>query len=136
MLTAVLFTSCVPKTSSAVDSIPAWLKGEWRGIGYQINLPQAWAIELKVASSPISVHVNYPSLECSAVWTLVNRTGDRLEFREEILVGADRCINGGVVIITRVDQHHISYSFFEPQNKKLEAFSTLVDLEYEASKKI
>jgi len=135
LLLAVVTTGCIPTKPVATDQLPEWLIGDWRGVGYQLNLAQTWSIELEV-KAPNSVKINYPSLECSGVWTEVRRSVDHIELREAILQGADRCVNGGHIILTRVDQHHISYSFFEPQNGKLEAYSTLLNLEYEASKKI
>jgi len=135
LLMTVVSTGCIPTKQPQVQDkkVPAWLEGSWRGIGYQINLQQTWAIELDVATTAT---VNYPSLECSGAWSLVKNAEGLVEFEEAILKGVNRCVNGGRIVITRIDQHHISYSFFEPQNGKLEAHSTLVDVEFDASKKI
>lgn len=134
LLVAVVCSGCIPTKPTIGTELPGWIKGTWEGIGYQINLPQTWAIDLEVDLKTATI--NYPSLECSGMWEIANQSIDRVEFREVILKGADRCVNGGLIVITRVDQHHISYSFFEPQNGKLEAHSTLVNVEYERSKKI
>lgn len=134
-LLAVVCFGCIPTKPTTETGLPTWVQGSWEGIGYQINLPQTWAIELEV-KSPNNVTVNYPSLDCSGMWEIVGTATDRVEFKEIILNGVNRCVNGGLIIITRVDQHHITYSFFEPQNGKLEAHSTLVSVDYERSKKI
>lgn len=135
LLVVVVSSGCIPTKQTTENGLPTWVLGSWEGIGYQINLPQTWAIKLEV-KSPKNITIDYSSLDCSGMWEMVRTTTDRIEFKEIILNGVNRCVNGGLVIITRVDKHHISYSFFEPQNGKLEAHSTLVSSDYERSKKI
>jgi len=69
----------------------------WTGTGYQVGPegPQSyWSISLDVQSGKTS-RIEYPSLACKAVLHELKRSGDEIEFREEITEGD--CVTGGTV---------------------------------------
>ncbi|MEO1435748.1 MAG: hypothetical protein AAFV80_09450, partial [Bacteroidota bacterium] len=100
LFSLLLGTSCSVRLDVDANKIPNWLEGEWKGIGYQINFPQTWTMELTVNKK--EAHIAYPTLACSGEWVLESVTADRLSFVEKILVGQDKCVHGGKVVITLV----------------------------------
>lgn len=110
--------------SSKVDTTTDWLKGEWQGIGYQLNTSGNWSIRLKVNDDRYSIA--YPSLECSGNWQLEKKSDMKLEFIETITKGTDKCVNKGRIIITKVDENHVTFTYFSPYSGELEAYSTLI----------
>ena len=126
----ILFTSinftypAYSKKQSEKSDFPEWLQGEWRGIGYQLNTSENWSIHLKVSDERVSIA--YPSLECSGNWQIIKQSKNKLELLETITDGADKCVNKGKLVITKVDENHVTYTYFSPFSGELEAFSTLV----------
>lgn len=132
-----LFTisSCTSLKSSTESVYPAWMVGEWKGVGLQLNIRQTWMMELKVENKK-QFEIRYPTLECTGVWKLKTATHSNAEFIEMITYGNDRCTNGGKIIITKIDQNHLSFSYFSSNGNKLQAHSTLVNVKYKESLKI
>ncbi|MFK7949772.1 MAG: hypothetical protein AB8G11_19435 [Saprospiraceae bacterium] len=123
----VLFMQCTPTKS--IDNLTTktstnWLKGEWEGVGYQLNSSGSWSIQLKVNDDRYSIA--YPSLECSGNWQLQKESDMKLEFIETITKGTDKCVNKGRIVITKVDDNHVTFTYFSPYSGELEAFSTLI----------
>ena len=127
---SILFTSvnftfpAYPKKQNKGDEFPEQLQGEWRGIGYQLNTGGTWSIHLKASAERASIA--YPSLECSGNWQIVKQDKERIELLETITEGTDKCTNKGKVVITKVDENHVTFTYFSPFSGELEAFSTLV----------
>jgi hypothetical protein len=113
-----------PKKQNIGDDFPTWMQGEWRGIGYQLNTGGTWSIHLKANKDRVSIA--YPSLECSGNWQVIKADKDRIELLETITDGTDKCVNKGKVVITKIDDNHITFTYFSPYSGELEAFSTLV----------
>ena len=129
MISAILlFAQCVPtkKTDSliGVATAPNWIQGEWEGVGYQLNSAGNWSIRLNVKEDRYSIA--YPSLECSGNWQLQKQSDMKLEFIETITKGTDKCVNKGRIVITKVDENHVTFTYFSPNSGELEAFSTLI----------
>ncbi|MEM7101895.1 MAG: hypothetical protein AAF502_02115 [Bacteroidota bacterium] len=125
----LLSVFCLVATSfSILDSTekhPKWLEGEWEGVGLQLNFPSTWSIDFLVKENQYMIM--YPSLECGGEWELISANQYKAVFRENILEGVNKCVQGGTVVVTKVDEYHISYSYFSPDSGKLEATSTLVN---------
>lgn len=119
----IFVSACSIRMDADLNKVPTWLQGDWKGVGYQINYPQTWTMELEAGKDVVSI--SYPTLKCSGDWILKSVSGDRVEFVEKITIGQDKCVQGGRVVITMVDDHFISYSYFNPDSGELEAHSTL-----------
>ncbi len=135
LFVAIIFLCCscsVQKKYTSLEKEMSWLEGKWIGVGYQADAmtAQTWSIELKVDVKNKKCSINYPSLECSGKWVLKNGNSNAATFVEHITEGKDKCFDQGELIITKVDENHLSYSFFYPKNHQLGAFSTLVKSEY------
>ncbi|WP_074405961.1 MULTISPECIES: hypothetical protein [Aquimarina] len=104
-----------------------WLNGQWEGVGCQLDLEDnnTWSINLEIDIYQQSFEIKYPSLECSGRWELVEYSYNRATFNELILENTNTCIKEGTVIITKVDENHISFSYYIIDGKDVLAFSTL-----------
>ncbi|MCP4440704.1 MAG: hypothetical protein GY810_17290 [Aureispira sp.] len=107
----------------------SWLDGQWQGLGYQpyTSGEKTWTIDLKCNTAKDKFTIEYPSLDCGGKWTVVESFENRVIFREKIQEGIYNCMPTGIVIVTRVDDDNISYSYFVEKNGKrsLDSFSTL-----------
>lgn len=56
---------------------------------------------------------------------MVSATENIAQFTETITDGIMSCANGGIIIITKIDNNYITYSYFLPGTKALDSFSTL-----------
>ena len=91
-----------------------WLIGDWQGTGLQI-LPadHTWKINFSYFPGHEGPFIiNYPSIPCNGHWELESNEYHRVVFTERITKGYFRCANNGKVIITYVDENHISFSYF------------------------
>lgn len=106
-----------------------WLEGEWLGTGYQLDAysNSTWPIELNINLDKKTCQINYPTLDCSGKWQLVNGNYHSATFMEKITEGKTKCYSGGKLVLTLVDENHLSYSFFYPDSGKLGASSTLIN---------
>ncbi len=102
-----------------------WLDGEWQGLGFQSN-GTSWTMRVNANMENYSVTIEYPSLECGGVWQVQSSDACAVELVEDIQYGEDKCIDGGIVVVTRVDDDHISFSYFLAGSRSLEAYATLV----------
>ncbi|MBN1250587.1 MAG: hypothetical protein JXA16_00515 [Bacteroidales bacterium] len=107
----------------------AWLNGEWRGTGFQLNNSDSWSIHF-IANTKKSVYeIKYSSLGCSGIWQLLSVNNHLAQFQETITEGISKCLSGGIIIITKVDNQHITFTYFT-QSGKLDSFSTLEKTEF------
>lgn len=103
-----------------------WLDGNWEGIGLQVSPnPHTWTINLDINSSEDIYEIEYPSLSCGGKWVPEEITGSRAVFVEYIEKGMFRCVHKGKVVVTYVDDRHISFSYFHPYDGRLDSHSTL-----------
>lgn len=107
----------------------SWLDGHWQGLGYQPDFSgeKTWSIDLYCDSQKDKFTIKYPSLDCGGKWTVVESFENRVVFREKIEDGIYTCMPTGIVIVTKVDDDNISYSYFVERDGKrsLDSFSTL-----------
>lgn len=108
------------------QEVPQWLFGSWEGVGYQSPTNSTWRIELNYDILNKSFSINYPSLECSGNWQLLEAKDNRLVFVEQITDGQDKCDNNVKVIVNYVDEDYISVAYFLPkQIDNVVAFSVM-----------
>ena len=125
MFLTVFMVLNFPVFLTAQQSSLSWLDGEWEGLGYQLNNGGTWSIRFSGQSANNSFTIQYPSLKCGGNWMITGCNEYRAEFVEVISFGTDFCVNGGIVVLTRVDDLHIAFTYFSPQ-RTLDAFSTLI----------
>jgi hypothetical protein len=87
----------------------AWLRGEWAGTAYQTDSENTWAMKLTVKGRGYSVE--YPALQCSGRWRLLRLSRTRAVFRETITSGADKCAQGGRVVLERLNPRQLGYRY-------------------------
>ncbi|HOZ26974.1 MAG TPA: hypothetical protein PLH23_09370 [Hyphomonadaceae bacterium] len=89
--------------------------GDWYGIGQQVGptgIQSTWTIQLSLTSSADAA-IDYPSLGCKAVLHALKRSGDEIEFREEITEG--NCITGGTINV-RYRDNRIFWFWSKPES--------------------
>jgi hypothetical protein len=100
-----------------------WLDGTWKGTGYQVD-DQRWSVELTCNHVKNAFIISYPSLGCVGNWEPANVEACRMVFRERIESGP--CDSFTMVILTKIDEYHISISYIVPGvSKEIIAFSVL-----------
>ncbi len=120
MFVVFLFTGC--------DYSIKWLNGEWEGVGCQLDMEDndTWFINLEIDIDKQLFDIEYPSLGCAGNWELIDYSSDRAIFNELITENdKNDCIEKGTVILTKVDEKHISFSYYIYSDKDVLAFSTL-----------
>jgi len=79
--------------SLTAQPLPAWLEGDWEGIGDQSNTQTQWLTLLSYHPPKERPAVTYPDLGCSGHWELEQASTDRLLFQEHITRNSGRCSN-------------------------------------------
>lgn len=109
-----------------------WLEGTWTGTAFQIDLSEdnQWTVEVKIDTKKETYSISYPSLNCTGKWELIKYSEDQATFNEVIENNIDVCIEKGVVILSKIDQNRVIYSYFyndvvNSDGTKASAFSTL-----------
>lgn len=97
--------------AAAGQSRGGWLRGAWEGTGYQSDSEDktTWAMRLTVTRGVYAVE--YPSLECAARWRLLSLSRTRAVFRETVTRGAEKCSQGGRVVLQRLNSRQLGYWF-------------------------
>ena len=86
-----------------------WLRGEWAGTGYQVDSADTWAMVLNFERGRYTAE--YPSLECSGRWRLLQVSRTRAVSRETITAGAEKCAPRGRVVIERLNARQLGYRY-------------------------
>lgn len=102
-----------------------WLDGPWEGVGYQENTNTVWSIALGIDSGQEKYEIEYPSLSCGGVWELESSDENKAVFVERIKTGLLNCVNNGRIVVTKIDQEYVTFSYFHPYDNSLNAWSTL-----------
>ena len=84
-----------------------WLRGEWEGTGFQTDSGEKWPMRLVARGG--RYEVEFASLECAGRWRLLRLTSARAVFRETITKGAERCSQGGRVVLQRLGPRQLGY---------------------------
>jgi len=107
-LLAAALLLLLPAAAAFGQSRGGWLSGAWEGTGYQSESEnKTWEMRLTVARG--RYEVEYPSLECAGRWRLLSLSGTRAVFRETITRGAEKCSQGGRVVLQRLNSRQLGY---------------------------
>lgn len=72
----------------------------WTGTGAQVKANgqiSQWTIALTLDARGNATQIEYPSLDCGGVLSLLRKAGEFREYRETITHGTERCTNNGTV---------------------------------------
>lgn len=86
-----------------------WMGGRWEGKGYQIDSDETWTMKLRKQKKKFSIE--YPSLECTGEWKLINFNKTRARFRENIKTNRENCEPTGSVIIQRLNSRQLMFIY-------------------------
>jgi len=115
----IILFSCTTLTKREKSFTPDqyWLDGTWVGTGYQFDPLDNWLVRLTVNNAQKQFMIEYPSLECGGSWHPVDFGSDRIVFIEKIDYGKEQCVDGGTIVITKIDSSAIVFSYFLPNNQ-------------------
>ncbi|MGB1039255.1 MAG: hypothetical protein ACPGVD_00105 [Flavobacteriales bacterium] len=121
-------SGCTNRSKIKKSSSSSWIDGLWQGTGYQIDLENdnQWSISLKIDSKRNIYTINYLSIPCRGQWELISISDEQAFFKETIHKGRNLCVNKGKIVLSKIDENTLIYSFFNPGEKKANAFSTLI----------
>ena len=105
-----------------------WFVGEFYGTIKQLDIDENWPMNLTVDNKRKDVFgrviynlkIDYPSLNCGGVWRIISQNENKIEFREKLQYGSDKCIDSGRAIIEKKDDE-IVISFYLPKKNTLYA---------------
>lgn len=100
--------------------------GKWKGTGYQKDVTEesTWSIITEIDLKKEEFQISYPSLNCSGQWKLLKISKNKAVFKETI-DNEKMCTNHGIIILTKVDKNHISFSYYRQNEHTVSSFSTL-----------
>jgi hypothetical protein len=101
----------------------SWLRGTWEGTGYQIDTDSTWTMRLRVRGGKYLIE--YPSLNCAGRWRRLSVNSRMATFREQIAVGRGECVDGGRVVIQRLNGRQIAYRFSQRGTDEVSASAIL-----------
>ena len=101
---------------------PDWMAGTWVGIGNQSS-GSTWSIEANNTNATFTIA--YPSLNCSGRWDLLSADSSRAIFTEVITAGIFNCVETGRVVVTRIDNNYVTFSYWRQSGDLLTSWSTL-----------
>lgn len=110
------------ETSHNENSSYSNFEGIWEGYGKQSN-GSSWSI--KVTIRPDNYLIDYPSLSCGGELTFLKETKDSIEFKENIIYGKNKCVDGGRVKITKINESSARFEWYEWNQVKADAVGKL-----------
>jgi hypothetical protein len=113
-----------------LDISTNWIDGIWTGIGFQQQgfVGTVWTIKFTADENKSEFFIEYPTLGSSGVWKLMNKESmaERYSFEEVILNQRGNTMDGGKVVVTKVNDDYMSFSYFlPPLCETVVAWSTL-----------
>lgn len=69
--------------------------------------------------------IDYPSVPCKGHWSLVKSDEHVAEFKEKITENLDSCVDKGRVVLTKIDENFITFSYFYDKTNVLGSYCTL-----------
>ena len=112
--------ACVLESTTHAQN---WLNGTWEGTGYQIDADETWSMVLRVSGNKFVIE--YPSLECSGVWRMLDFDSRSARFKEKITVGVSECANGGHVTIERLSRRQVTFRYSYSDTREVSASAIL-----------
>lgn len=125
IITTLSFFSCCGIYAQEKE----WINGTWIGIGYQLDTKTSWQIKLTCNTRLQKFTIDYPTLSCNGNWKPTSMDAQTARFTEVITEGTSNCVNGGSVVITKIDKNYITYSYFAPYSEELGAYATLIKVD-------
>ena len=119
LLLLVFLSSCVPKQN--VSTIPtkpynhSGFEGVWKGQGSQ-DSTTFWSIKIRIG--PKGYYIDYPSVNCGGKLILLHRSAKRIEFRENMTYGRNKCINHGRTVLLKDGPNHAQFQWYYTNGKK------------------
>jgi hypothetical protein len=111
-LSKIIFIICILLQSTAFSKdIFLNKNAKWSGLGYQEDTNSSWKIELEKISKN-SYKINYPTIPCAGIWKVEKTEKNRIILKEVITENIDNCVPVNRVIITKIDNEHLSVSYF------------------------
>ncbi|MGV3631132.1 MAG: hypothetical protein ACO1O6_07995 [Bacteroidota bacterium] len=107
----------------ALSSKPGWLDGEWHGKKYQVNMDKGWETEMKVDTKTKQFSISYPELSCKGTLELQNLSKSKAVFIEKL--PNTSCLSEGYIIVTKVDEKHVSFTCLRDREQRLASYCTL-----------
>lgn len=102
------------------QEIPAWLLGEWEGIGIQTNTNTSWLTLMTFEPGSNTPLLSYPDLDCRGHWAFKEITEDgTLCFQERITENSGLCSNGDYIWVSyrKPDQLYVEFAHrWAPRN--------------------
>ena len=125
--TLILLLTMMMSSCSGLQTDNNWIDGNWSGMGFQpgFNNHDSWDIEVSLNIKQELFKISYPSLDCSGDWMIINIDKHKATFKELNIDNTVLCTDNGTVIITKVDEHHISYSYYTENDKRVSSYATL-----------
>jgi len=127
VLLTLIFAVTLVEGKAKKNKKAVWLSGVWEGTGYQLNNGSTWSIKFVGDSENQTYTIEYPSLKCSGTWQAKKISATMAEFVETITVGKTLCLDGGTVIVTRIDERYMTFTYLNPDTNDLGSFSTLIN---------
>ena len=126
-LATLVFAVTLVEGKAKKNKKALWLNGVWEGTGYQLNNATTWSIKFIGDPENQTYSIEYPSLKCSGTWKAEQITANMARFVETITVGKNLCLDGGTVIVTRIDEKYMTFTYLDPGTDNLGSFSTLTN---------
>ncbi|MCE3296626.1 MAG: hypothetical protein K0R65_2340 [Crocinitomicaceae bacterium] len=120
---ALLFLSTAFNVKQAKSD---WLNGKWWGMKYQVDMAKGWQTELGINTKTNKFTVSYPELDCTGTLELQSMSKNKAVFIEKLPNSS--CLSDGYIIITKVDETHISFTCLRENNKRLASYCTLTKI--------
>lgn len=104
----------ITSPNSQNSAVSTDFQGIWEGRGYQYNTSQSWTIKTTIVGNQYKIE--YPSLRCGGDLILLNKTANKLEFRERITYGS--CVNNGKTVLTKINANTVKFDWYETNGSK------------------
>ena len=107
-----------------------WAEGLWEGTAYQSTPNTVWPLKMAVQNNKYLIE--YPSQTCVAELTVTNRKNGQATFRETSSNQANRCSDGGEVMLEKVSSTQLVFKYFSPKTNEIVASAILNKKEFKA----
>lgn len=84
---------------AAIDSYSRGLGGSWEGNVTQDDPPSTYPMEMNLYGDV--GNINYPSLRCGGNLKFIRSDGKSYWYQENLTFGKDKCIDGGILQMSR-----------------------------------
>lgn len=99
-------------------------KGQWTGSVTQQSSSTPYSIKLKYGNG--FIEVDYPELACGGVWEFASKVKENTWLlTERLTYGADRCVDGGEVLLALLRHGVVRYEWASASGKDAEGWAEL-----------